>query len=142
MKTPKPIPPGTLVISNMDKDDVTYQSDVGWWNATRAKRDCAAGKHKKYLFDVEELYRANATVEVDRDNVEALVRDDTALFAETPILIGDFGKVWLITEHERIHAMHQRKIRDCLAFVIEEEDAQPYRIIFQGNLRKPPWEIQ
>ena len=63
----------TLVISNVADGDVTFDSDSGSWNVTRAMRGCLAGKHRLYIHDVEELYKYNKNITVDPAKVAAMV---------------------------------------------------------------------
>jgi ParB-like nuclease domain len=128
-----------LVISNYEPGDESFDSDVGSWNVTRAKHDCAAGKHKPYTFDVAEVLSNNANIEVDQDKVAAMVAAPATLRkSPPPIFIAEHGKIWLIDGHHRMRALAQLGEPQFLAFVIEEEDAAPYRLFFNGN-RIAPW---
>jgi hypothetical protein len=126
-----------LIVSNMKLGDETFDSDVGSWNVTRAKNDCQAGKHKLYLVDVRELYEHNKRVEVDPAKVRSLATDHMG-DAPPLILVGDGGKDWLIDGHHRLRALHRIGFAECVAYVIEEKDAEPYRIYYNGE-RIAPW---
>jgi len=128
-----------LVISNLDVGDDTFDSDVGSWNVTRARRDCIAGKHKAYTFEVAHTLSHNENIEVDHDKVAAMVADPARLGkSPPPIFIMEHGKIWLIDGHHRLHALAKLGEPQFLAYVIEEEDAKPYRVYFNGD-RVSPW---
>lgn len=128
-----------LVISNLDVGDDTFDSDIGSWNASRAKRDCAAGKHKLYTFEVAEVMANNANVEVDQSKITSMLRHKKRFFESPPLIfIAEHGKIWLIDGHHRLHALARLGKREFVAYVIEEEDAAPYRLYFNGK-RVAPW---
>jgi hypothetical protein len=128
-----------LVISNMDVGDMTFDSDVGAWNVTRALRDCASGQHKAYRFDVSEVMAATAAVEIDAAKVKAMANDPERLAGSPPpIFAGENGRIWLIDGHHRVRALERLGLTSFLAYVIEEADAAPYRITFNGK-RVAPW---
>jgi ParB-like nuclease domain len=128
-----------LVISNMDIGDQTFASDVGTWNVTRALRDCLAGKHRVYLFDVAEVIPYNETVEVETAKVDAMVADPDRLGAAPPLIFAmEAGKLWLIDGHHRLRALARLGAKEFAAFVIEEADTKPYRVYFNGK-RVAPW---
>jgi hypothetical protein len=129
-----------MVMSNIDDvDDMTFDSDVGSWNVTRAQHDCAAGKHKIHTFEVEEARANNAKVTVDEDKISAMVADPTQLVGAPPLIFAtEQGRIWLIDGHHRLRAMARLGHRQFRAFVIEEADAAPYRILFNGE-RVAPW---
>jgi hypothetical protein len=130
-----------LVLSNYDPaiDTVIYSNDVGSWNVSRALRDCAAGKHKLWLLGVEEAYEANAGVEVDQAKVKRFMRRPKIL--ELPLLaIVEGGPVFLIDGHHRLRAMHRLGIKEFKTYVIEEADAAPYRVWYNGA-RTPPFKM-
>jgi ParB-like nuclease domain len=128
-----------LIISNMDFGDETFASDVGTWNVTRAKRDCAAGLYRAYTFDVAEALPNNENIEVDLHKVTAMVADRERLFEAPPLIFAmEDGKIWLIDGHHRLRALARLGEPQFLAFVIEEADTKPYRVYFNGN-RVAPW---
>lgn len=129
-----------LVLSNYDPnaDEVIYSNDIGSWNVSRALRDCRAGKHKAYLLDVEEAYRANTAVEVDEAKVEAILAAPQTYFKEPLLGIVEGGPMWLIDGHHRLRALHRAGITEYGAWVIEEKDAAPYQVWYNGQ-RKPPF---
>jgi hypothetical protein len=122
-----------LVISNLEEGDVTFSSDTGTWNISRAIRDCKAGKHKCYGFDVSELYLSTKKVDVDKRKVRKL--SSRSLLAKTPpiILIMEHGKVWVIDGHHRIHASKRVGLNKIAGYVIEEEVSAPYIVWFNGQ---------
>jgi len=126
-----------IIISNYDPDtdEVIYHNDIGSWNVTRALRDCAAGKHKKYLQDTEEAYKASAAIEMDEAKVAALMKIEKY---EPLIAVIDGGAMWLIDGRHRLEVFHRRHLKDFLWYVIEEADAAPYRVLYNGQ-RKPPF---
>jgi hypothetical protein len=130
-----------LVISNYDPDidTVIYSNDVGSWNVSRALRDCRAGKHKRWLLDIEECYRANEGVEVDEAKIVAFaeVKANGGTF-EPGLGIVENGKVWFIDGHHRMRASHRLGEKDFGCWIIEEADAKPYQIFYNGK-RKPPF---
>jgi ParB-like nuclease domain len=125
-----------LVISNFDplSDDVIYDNDVGSWNVSRALRDCLEGKHKVYLLDVFEAYQANAGVTVDEAKVAELMAVPEF---EPGIGIVEDGKVWLIDGHHRLRALSRRGAKDFTCWIIEEADARPYQIFYNGERKSP-----
>jgi hypothetical protein len=128
-----------LVISNYDPaaDEVIYCNDIGCWNVSRALRDCKVGKHKGWLLSVEECYRSNERVEVDEAKVTRFMAMPDVLAA--PLLaIVEGGPLWLIDGHHRLRALQRLGVKDCKAYVIEEADAKPYQIFYNGK-RKPPF---
>lgn len=128
----------TLVISNMDLGDETFESDIASWNVTRALRDCEAGKHQRFVVDIAELVKANEAVEVDADKVANMVADPAICQAPPLIIVTDDGKDWLIDGHHRLRALHQLGFRECVAYVIAEQANKPYRIFFNGQ-DVAPW---
>jgi hypothetical protein len=121
-----------MVISNLEPGDSVFTNDVGTWNVSRALRDCAAGKHKCYLIDVAEAYKANAAVEVDEAKVERFMQLPK-VFELALLGIVEGGPVWMIDGHHRLRAMHRLGIKDCVAYIIEEADAAPYQIRYNGK---------
>jgi hypothetical protein len=75
-----------LIISNMSLGDVTFDSDAGSWNVTRAIRDCALGKHKIYAFDVAEVISNTAAVETDEAKLAAMAADRKRLSLSPPLI--------------------------------------------------------
>jgi hypothetical protein len=136
----KTAPPGTLVISHFEPGDLTFESDQGSWNVTRAIADCGAGKHELYAFDVADVFEANKAIDVDESKIAAMVA--LADLSDLPPLIFamERGFTWLIDGHHRIHALHRRRVVDCAGYVIEESDGQRYRIYYNGA-RVAPWRI-
>ena len=131
-----------LIISNYDVGDDSFDSDVGSWNVTRAKRDCVAGKHKTYTFSVAETLANNEKVEVDDDKIASMVADPAGFRKSPPLIfIAEHGKIWLIDGHHRLRALAKLGESQFLAFVIEEEDAGPYRLYFNGS-RVAPWQAR
>ena len=128
-----------LILSNFDPlaDEVIYSNDVGSWNVTRAMRDCAAGKHKVWCLGVEESYAANKAVEVDEGKVtQFLLMPGVLALPLVGIIEG--GPIWLIDGHHRLRAMHRLGVTDFLCFIIEERDAAPYQVRYNGQ-RNPPF---
>lgn len=132
-------PKGVLVVSNLANGDDTFTSDAGSWNVSRAQRDCAAGKHQLYLFDAAEVHSHNVLVEVDAAKVAQMVADPERLAKAPPlILIAENEFVWLIDGHHRLRALMQLGVKHVAGYVIEEADAKPYRVYFNGQ-RRAPW---
>jgi hypothetical protein len=130
---------GVLIISNMDEGDDTFDSDVGSWNISRAKRDCKAGKHKLYTFSVDAAYNASKNVEVEAKKVAAMVADQDRLLKSEPLIFAmEDGKVWLIEGNHRINALYRYGAKEVQGWVIEDEDAAPYKLYFNGQ-RVAPW---
>jgi hypothetical protein len=131
----------TLVVTNIDPlaDELIFCNDKACWNVSRALRDCTAGKHKHYLFDVFEAYQANLAVEVDEAKVECFMRMPK-VFEQPLVLIIEGGAAWLIDGHHRLRAMHRLGLKDFAGYVIEEADAAPYQVRYNGK-RKPPFPI-
>lgn len=128
-----------LVISNYDVGDESFESDVGSWNITRAMRDCAAGKHELHSFDVDETLANNDKVDVDEAKVAGMVADLQRLLQSPPLIFCmEHGKIWLIEGHHRLRALARLGQKRFAAYVIEEADAKPYRMFFNGD-RRPPW---
>jgi|SRR5215472_7675606 len=123
----------------MDIGDETFCSDVGSWNVTRARRDCAAGKHEIYTFDVAEALANNDKIEVDAAKIAGMVADP-ARFRRSPPLIFcmERGRIWLIDGHHRLRAMAALGEPKFAAYVIEEAVSKPYRLRFNGK-RIAPW---
>jgi len=132
-------PDDVLVISNLDFGEETFDSDVGSWNVTRAQRDCIAGKHKTYLFDVAEVMPMSENIEVDPNKIAAMVADPTRFEkSPPPIFCAENGKIYLIDGHHRLRALQLLGHPQFIAYVIEEADAKPYRVYFNGD-RVSPW---
>lgn len=129
----------TLVVSNIDPkaDEIIYSNDRGSWNVSRALRDCEAGKHKVYLLDVAESYKANKACEVDDAKVERFMRTP-AVFEHPGIGIIEDGACWFIDGHHRLRALHRLGIRDFACWIVEEPDAAPYQVWYNGS-RTPPF---
>jgi hypothetical protein len=131
----------TLVLSNYDplEDAIMFTSDRGSWNVSRAQRDCDAGKHKLYKLDVRECYRANAPVEIDERKVEAFMRMPDVITLPGIAVMED-GAAWFIEGHHRLRGLFRLGIADFACYVIEEADAAPYIVRYNGE-RKPPFKI-
>lgn len=130
----------TLVTTNVEDDDVTFDSDSGSWNVTRAQRACAAGKHRIYMHDVHDMYEANKNITVNPAKVAAMVevlqtKPDHAW--ECVILAVENGKLYLIDGHHRLRAMHEIGEQNILGYVIEEADGADYRIYYNGQRTMP-----
>jgi hypothetical protein len=127
-----------LVISNMAEGDITFESnETGVWNVTRAFADCKGGLHGRYQHDVAELLSHCEAIEVEPDKVERYAAD-TNLRGFELIFVVDAGALWLIDGIHHLRAMHQRGLKHCKGYVIEEKDTARYRITFNGE-RFPPW---
>jgi hypothetical protein len=126
-----------LEILNGGVCDVTFENDFGVWNVTSAVRDCRAGKHKRWQAFVEELYPYNKNVKFDEAKVQAMMA--TMQWCEPLIGVVENNRIYLIDGRHRLEVLHRRGIKRLLYYVIEEADAEPYRVLFNGA-RKPPWE--
>ena len=126
-----------LIISNYDPDadDVLFHNDIGSWNVTRALRDCKAGKHKQYREDVEAAYKGSAAIEIDEAKVAVLMAMEKY---EPLIAVIETDRIWLIDGRHRLEVFHRRRVKEFLWYVIEEKDAAPYRVFYNGQ-RKPPF---
>lgn len=133
-------PPNVLVISNMSDDpaaEIFTNDDNGHsWNVTRAAKDCAAGKHKVYKFEVAQAYAANDGIEVDDAKVGRYMRQPEIL-TKPAIVIIESGTAWLIDGHHRVRALHRMGVPEFLAYVIEEQDGKAYQVLFNGQRRAP-----
>lgn len=129
----------TMIMSNFDPlaDEVIYTNDRGSWNVSRALRDCKAGKHKIYKLDVAEAYEANKACEVDEAKVKRFMRTPE-VFKNPGIGIIEDGAMWFIEGHHRLRALHRLSIADFYAYIIEEADAAPYQVWYNGK-RTPPF---
>jgi hypothetical protein len=129
-----------LVLSNVEPNDITFDSDRGSWNITRAIADCKAGKHKMWGFCVNDLYLAIQNVEVSRQKINKFSSSLKKLLDTAPIiLIMEEGKLWVIDGHHRIHAHKHANITRISGYVIEEKDSARYIIWYNGE-RLPPWQ--
>jgi hypothetical protein len=131
-----------LIISNYGLGDVTFDSDIGSWNVSRAIRDCKAGKHKLYQFEVAEALANNENIDVDHEQIDKMVQDILSEpgFKEFPPLIfcQENGLIYLIDGHHRLRVLARLRIKEFSAYVIEEKDSAPYRIYWNGD-RISPW---
>jgi len=130
-----------LILSNFDPatDLVIFNNDWGSWNVCRALRDCAAGKHRLYTDDVEACYAHNKKCETEPAKVRFFMRRPDIL--QLPLLgIIEDGKTWLIDGQHRLKAMHRLKRKTYRLYLIEEADAAPYRIWYNGQ-RLPPFKL-
>jgi hypothetical protein len=125
-----------LIISNFEVGGVMFSNDRGSWNVSRALRDCKAGLHKLWLLDVAECYAANAACEVDEAKVAELMKV-TGDFDPGIAVIED-GATWFIDGHHRLRVLHRRGAKSFPSYVIEEKDADKYRVLYNGK-RKPPF---
>jgi hypothetical protein len=128
-----------LVISNLEPGDDTYTSDRGSWNVTRAKRDCADGRHKRYAMNVADILTGSRNIEFDPAKV-----DDMVIWLRrhpTPplIFVVEDGMLWLIDGIHRVRALSRLGRKQCVGFVIEENKSQRYRVMFNGE-RHAPWD--
>jgi len=124
-----------MVMSNVDEGDMLFHNDRGSWNVTRAIRDCKAGKHKRYVEWVADVYASSSAIEYDEAKVAAMMA-----VKQFDLLIGviDDGKMWLIDGRHRLEVMHRRGDLELFWYIIEEADAGPYRVLYNGK-RKPPF---
>jgi ParB-like nuclease domain len=130
---------GVLVLSNVEPDDITFDSDRGSWNITRAVEDCKAKKHKMWGFNVDDLYQAIQNVEVSQEKIDHLAANRKKLLEAPPvILIIEDGRVWVIDGHHRIHACKRAGLSRISGYVIEEKDSARYIIWYNGQ-RLAPW---
>jgi hypothetical protein len=135
-----------LIVSNYFLGDVTFDSDRGSWNVTRAQHDFFAGKHTVYGdFDIDETVAQSCNVSVDEDKIAEMVAHPEALIDSPPLIFVEEGQsedgrpvIWLIDGHHRVRALQQLGFTRCAAYVIEEKDAAPYRMFFNGE-RIAPW---
>lgn len=128
--------PKTLIVSNMDIGDISFENDRASWNVTRAQRDCDAGKHGIFRFPVDDVFENNSTVEVDEAKVARFCLMPKVL--ERPgIFIIDNGALWFIEGHHRLRAMKRIGVAEFTAFVIET-NVDHYRIMYNGR-PLPPW---
>jgi hypothetical protein len=131
---------GVMVISNLGMGDITFDSDMGTWNVSRAIRDCKAGKISSYLFSVAALMECTENIEVDETKIQSMVADPERLLrAPLPIFATENGKIWLIDGHHRVHAMHRLGMLQMMAYVAEEEHSKPYRIYWNGDRVSPQY---
>jgi len=132
--------PQTLIISNVDVGDSTFDSDRGSWNVTRALADCRAGKHGKvFTFDTKDLLEAASNVDIDEAKVVAMLADKARLTSSPPLIfVEDGGKIWLIDGHHRLHAMARLGHEAVAGWVIEAHKSARYRVWFNGE-RIAPW---
>jgi hypothetical protein len=128
-----------LVMTNFDPaaDEIIYSNEHGSWNVSRALRDCRAGKHKVYKIDVAECYEANKAVEIDQTKVDAMIANPTRYLIEPLLGVVEGGATWFIDGHHRLRALHRAGIKEYAAWIIEEEDAKPYIITYNGARKAP-----
>jgi hypothetical protein len=127
-----------LILSNLEPNDITFDSDRGSWNITRAIEDCKAGKHKMWGFCVNDLHQAILNVEVSQEKVKKLARFKGLLKTSPIILIMENERLWVIDGHHRIHAHKRAGFSRIFGYVIEERDSARYIIWYNGE-RLPPW---
>jgi len=130
----------TLVMSNVDPlaDEIIYSNDRGSWNVSRALRDCRAGKHKTSRIDVAEAYEANGAAEVDDAKIGRFLQQPAEAFKEPLLGVMEDGALWLIDGHHRLRALHRAGIKTYAVWIIEEADAAPYQVRYNGE-RLPPF---
>lgn len=137
-KLKHPVPEGTLVISNLGPGDDTFDNDFGTWNVGRAQRDCDAGLHGlPFLISTDEAFEGNKTVEVEEEKVRRFMSSPEIL-VKPLIAVMEDGKAWLIEGHHRLRALHRLRVPEFSCFVIEEEDAPRYMVLFNAE-RIAPW---
>jgi hypothetical protein len=128
-----------VVMSNVDRDDMLFHNDIGSWNVTRAIRDCRAGKHEQYIEHVEAVWENNAAIEFDEAKVVAIMAAMKASDQYVPLIaVMEGGAIWLIDGRHRLEALHRLGVKQLIWYVIEEADAAPYRVLYNGE-RKPPF---
>jgi hypothetical protein len=81
-----------LIISNVDADDTTFDSDVGSWNVSRATRDCTAGKHRPYVLDIKATLANNDSVTVHKAKAKAFAK--RAVLAKLPPAVTGARQAW------------------------------------------------
>jgi hypothetical protein len=134
-------PEGTMVISNLGMGDITFDSDMGTWNVSRAIRDCEAGKIQPYRFSVAALMECTENIEVDEAKIQDMVANPEKLRKAPPVIFAtENGKIWLIDGHHRVHAAHRLGLHDMMAYVAEEQDSVPYRIYWNGSRVSPQYQ--
>ena len=125
----------TMVITNIGLGDTIFDADFGSWNITRAIRDCLAGKHEIYKFEVDKVFAVTDKVEVDQKKIDKLIKVNDF----PPLIFVVFeDAVWLIDGHHRLHALKKRGVKEVLGYVIEEEDVEIYAVYYNGE-RVAPW---
>lgn len=133
-------PASPLIISNLAAGDTTFDSEVGSWNVSCALRDCQAGKHRIWLVSTAAQLWASRFVEFDKAKVDALIVAIRAGQQLPPLIcICEGGQRYLIDGIHRLHALAWTGHCDFRAYVIEEADAAPYQILFNGSRIAPPW---
>jgi hypothetical protein len=132
------VPEGMLVISNLGPDDETFDNDFGTWNVGRAQRDCDAGNHgHPWVLVTDEAHAGNKSVEVEEEKVLRFMKSPEIL--EKPLIaVMEDGKAWLIEGHHRLRALHRLRVPAFRCFVIEEENAPRYMVLFNAE-RIAPW---
>ncbi len=127
-----------MIISNYGLGDETFDTDAGSWNVGRAERDCAAGIHKTYGFEIDTVFDAIVNVDVEEEKIQAITAEEILTKCPPLIFVVEYGKVWLINGHHRVHAMKRLGIKECIGYVIEEKASAPYIMWFNGK-RVCPW---
>lgn len=130
----------TLILSNVDVgDDIFESTSHGHWNVTRAMRDCLAGQHRSFVFDVEMVMRAVTDTEFDSAKVDAMVGDPARLALQTPpIFVVLDGVTWLIDGAHRIRALSSLGVPFAVGYAIEQAKSARYRVLYNGEAY-PPW---
>lgn len=124
-----------LVISGLGFGHESFTNDFATWNVTRMWADCQAGKHgTPWAVDVREAFEANKGVEVDERKVIRFMTMPEVLTIPC-ICVMENGASWFVEGHHRLRAHALLGIRDIRVFVIEEEHADQYRVLFNGKRR-------
>jgi len=136
---------GLMIISNASPGDVTFDSDRGSWNISRAREDCEAGLHgTPYAHDMAGVIDANERVDVDELKIASMVANVELLAQAPPLIFVEEGEIdgrpiiWLIDGHHRVRALHRLGVPRCVGWVIAESKSRPYRIYYNGD-RVAPW---
>lgn len=134
-----------MIISNASPGDVTFDSDRGSWNVTRALRDCALGLHgEPHAHDITGLIDANEHVDVDELKIAAMVANVELLTQAPPLIFIEEGErdgrpvIWLIDGHHRVRALHRLGVLRCAGWVIAGSKSEQYRIYYNGD-PVAPW---
>lgn len=123
-----------MVISGARMEDEIFSNHVGTWNVSKAKRDCAKGRHgSPFLIDLDEaVLSANAAVDVDEEKVLHFL-DRPMILAQPLLMMVEGEGVWLVDGHHRLRALAMIGASDFLAYVIEAEFEPEYRVLFNGK---------
>lgn len=128
-------PNDMLVISGLGFGHESFTNDFATWNVTAMWRDCLAGKHgQPWMVDVKEAFAANAGVEVEELKVIRFMGMPEVLSIPC-ICVMENGMSWFVEGHHRLRAHALLGIRDIAVYVIEEQNADQYRVLFNGKRR-------